>query len=173
MCAHDCDGCAKHKNEDKQWKHDFPIDWEKDHYVTRREMVKFLTLGSAFLVAANGLMAVAGKLAKPQNYQRQTVALASAVPVNSSVLFRYPTEADPCILVRTKADQFVAYSQVCTHLSCAVVHRADENTLFCPCHYGFFEVEGGRPTGGPPTRRLPRIVLEQQGDVLFATGVEV
>jgi arsenite oxidase small subunit len=172
MCANQCDGC-KNKNEDRQWKHDFPIEWEKDHYVTRREMVKFLTLGSAFLVAANGVMAVAGRLAGREAFSRKSVALASAVPVNSSVLFRYPTEADPCIMVRTKEDTFVAYSQVCTHLSCAVVHRPEENTLFCPCHYGYFEVAEGRPTAGPPTRRLPRITLEQQGDVIFATGVEV
>jgi arsenite oxidase small subunit len=172
MCAKDCEGCNK-KNQDRQWKHDFPIEWEKDHYVTRREMVKFLTLGSAFLVAANGLMAVAGRLAHPEQFQRKTVALASAVPNNSSVLFRYPTEADPCIMVRNREGVLVAYSQVCTHLSCAVVHKPDENTLFCPCHQGFFDIEGGRPTGGPPTRRLPKILLAQEGDVIFATGVEV
>jgi Rieske Fe-S protein len=172
MCAENCGDCKK-KNEGRQWKQDFPIEWEKDHYVTRREMVKFLTLGSAFLVAANGVMALAGKIARPESFQRKYVGLASAVPTNSSVLFKYPTEADPCIMVRTKANEFVAYSQVCTHLSCAVVHRAEENTLFCPCHHGYFDIAEGRPTAGPPTRKLPRITLEQQGDVIFATGVEV
>jgi nitrite reductase/ring-hydroxylating ferredoxin subunit len=172
MNDHGCDECTK-KNADKQWKRDFPIEWEKDHYVTRREMVKFLTLGSAFLVMANGVMAIAGRLAKPGAFQRRTVALASAVPVNSSVLFRYPTDEDPCILVRGTDGQLVAYSQVCTHLSCAVVHRPEEGVLFCPCHHGYFEIVEGRPTAGPPTRRLPRITLEQSGDVIFATGVEV
>jgi arsenite oxidase small subunit len=172
MPKENCEGCS-HKNEHRQWKQDFPIEWEKDHYVTRREMVKFLTLGSAFLVAANGVMAIAGRLARPQEFQRKSVALASAVPVNSSVLFKYPTEADPCIMVRTKENEFVAYSQVCTHLSCAVVHKAEENTLFCPCHHGYFEIAEGRPIAGPPTRKLPRITLMQEGDVVFATGVEV
>src|SRR3982751_6817589 len=101
MCAKDCEGCDK-KNENKQWKRDFPIEWEKDHYVTRREMVKFLTLGSAALVLANSVMAVAGPLARPGSFQRKSVALLSALPANSSVLFRYPTEEDPCILVRRK-----------------------------------------------------------------------
>ncbi len=172
MPKENCEGCS-HKNEHRQWKQDFPIEWEKDHYVTRREMVKFLTLGSAFLVAANGVMAIAGRLARPQEFQRKSVALASAVPVNSSVLFKYPTEADPCIMVRTKENEFVAYSPVCTHLSCAVVHKAEENTLFCPCHHGYFEIAEGRPIAGPPTRKLPRITLMQEGDVVFATGVEV
>jgi arsenite oxidase small subunit len=172
MCAKDCDGCVK-KNADRQWKRDFPIEWEKDHYVTRREMVKFLTLGSAFLVAANGFIALAGRLARPGSFHRQSVALASALSENSSVLFRYPTNEDPCILLRSKDGQLAAYSQVCTHLSCAVVHRPEENALFCPCHHGYFDVSAGHPIAGPPTRRLPRITLEQSGDVIFATGVEV
>lgn len=172
MPDHGCDGCTK-KNAEKQWKRDFPIEWEKDHYVTRREMVKFLTLGSAFLMLANGVMAVAGRWIKPRAFPRKTVALASAVPMNTSVLFRYPTEEDSCILIRGNDGKLVAYSQVCTHLSCAVVHRPDEGVLFCPCHHGYFELAGGRPIAGPPTRKLPRITLDQSGDVIFATGVEV
>jgi nitrite reductase/ring-hydroxylating ferredoxin subunit len=172
MSTEKCEGC-NHKNEHRQWKQDFPVEWEKDHYVTRREMVKFLTLGSAFLVAANGLLAIAGKLAHPQEFQRKGVALVPAVPVNSSVLFRYPTDQDPCIMVRVSESEFVAYSQVCTHLSCAVIHVPEENTLLCPCHKGYFNVGEGLPTAGPPTRRLPRITLERIGDVIFATGVEV
>jgi len=169
MCSQKCDDCPK---RDPQWRKDFPIDWENDHYVTRREMVKFLTLGSAFLVVANGAMAIAGKLTHPEAFTRKSIALGSALPPNSSALFRYPTESDPCILVRTKQGELVAYSQVCTHLSCAVIHRPEEETLFCPCHRGYFELSGGRPTAGPPERPLPRITLEQTGDVIFATGVE-
>jgi Rieske Fe-S protein len=33
-------------------------------------------------------------------------------------------------------------------------------------------VAEGRPYAGPPTRPLPRIKLEQEGDDLFAVGVE-
>src|SRR5579872_4919412 len=159
----DCNGCKKHT----QWREDFPIEWERDHYVTRREMVKFLTLGSAFLVVVNGAMAVAGRFLHPGQFQRKMVTLASAVPMNAAVLLRFPTEEDPCILVHDKLGRFVAYSQVCTHLSCAVIHKPEEDTLFCPCHNGYFNIHEGRPTAGPPTRRLPRIVLEQEGDVIF------
>lgn len=174
MCSKKCEGCAdKEEVAAKQWKQDFPVEWEKDHYVTRREMVKFLTLGSAFLVAANALMAVVGKFTHSFQPAKKSVALASALSANSSVLFRYPTEQDPCILVRGKDGAFVAYSQVCTHLSCAVVHKAEEETLYCPCHHGYFDVASGRPTAGPPTVPLPRIRLQQEGDVIFATGVEV
>ena len=66
-----------------------------------------------------------------------------------------------------------AYSQVCTHLSCAVVHRPDERALACPCHKGSFSSADGQPLAEPPTRRLPRIVIEQRGDEIVATGIEV
>ena len=37
-------------NKTEKWRKDFPIEWEGDNYVSRREMVKFLTLGSFLLV---------------------------------------------------------------------------------------------------------------------------
>ena len=156
-----------------KWRTDFPIEWEGDHYVTRREMVKFLTLGSLVLAAANWVVAVAGRMFKRESYAGQVIGSAAELEQKGSLLFRYPTDKDPCIAVRTPEGKLVAYSQVCTHLSCAVVYNKDENQLLCPCHRGSFNVDQGMPTGGPPTRRLPRIEIEQRGDQLYAKGVEV
>lgn len=156
-----------------QWREDFPIQWDNDHYVTRRELTRFLTLGSALLAGANCVIAAVGMVGKTGTLEQKRIAVASEVPPGGSLLFRYPTEEDPCILVRKESGEFQAYSQVCTHLSCAVIYRAEEKTLFCPCHHGYFSLESGEPTAGPPTRRLPRIRLEQRGDDLFATGIEV
>ncbi|MGB8130516.1 MAG: hypothetical protein WCG81_12055 [Candidatus Angelobacter sp.] len=39
-----CFECRKKKTA--RWREDFPVNWESDNYVTRREMVKFLALGS-------------------------------------------------------------------------------------------------------------------------------
>lgn len=165
----ECDGCK----EQSRWREDFPIQWDKDAYVTRREMVKFLTLGSLTIAGANFIAAAVPRLQNPEEFPRVRIASAREIAENESWLLRYPTDQDPCILVRDPHGALVAYSQVCTHLSCAVVHRPEENTLFCPCHRGYFSVEEGRPTAGPPTRALPRIKLEQIGDEIFATGVEV
>jgi len=57
-----------------------------------------------------------------------------------SKLFSYPTVEDPCILVRQNNGDLVADSQVCTHLSCAVVRNEKENVLFCPCHHSYFNL---------------------------------
>ncbi len=164
-----------HQPNAPRWREDFPIQWERDQYVTRRELTKFLALGSALLAGVSAVIAVVGNWMRRvgSTAPRVRIGLASAIPAGGSVLFRYPTEEDPCILIRTPDGALKAYSQVCTHLSCAVVHRPGTETLFCPCHQGYFSVSEGRPTAGPPTRRLPRILLEQRGDEIHAVGKEV
>jgi nitrite reductase/ring-hydroxylating ferredoxin subunit len=160
--------------ERTRYERDFPIEWARDHYVTRRELAKFLTLGSALLAVATGAIAAMarfgrrGAAAPPLR-----IASAAAIPPGGSTLFRYPTEEDPCILIRSSDGALRAYSQVCTHLSCAVVHKPDDDELFCPCHHGHFSATDGRPTAGPPTRRLPVIRCEIKNGEVFAVGKEV
>ncbi len=156
-----------------RWREDFPVRWDEDHYVTRRELAKFLTLGSGLLAGANVLIAFIGLNAEIPKPPVQRIAAAADIPPGGSLLFRYPTADDPCILLRDRSGRLDAYSQVCTHLSCAVVHRPDEQALACPCHKGSFSSADGKPLAGPPTRRLPRIVIEQRGADLVATGIEV
>jgi len=95
------------------------------------------------------------------------------LPIGQSLVFAYPEEQDECLLVRTGANNFVAFGQECTHLSCAVVPEPEKKRFLCPCHNGSFDLETGRPLAGPPRRPLPRILLEIRGDALYATGVEV
>lgn len=161
-------GCPLH-----QWQEDFPVDWVDDVYVTRRDLTKILTFGSVLLAGATGLLAAIGLNERPVDFPSVRIASADAVTPGRSLLFRYPTDDDPCILVCDPEGQFRAYSQVCTHLACAVVYRREENVLFCPCHNGGFNVVAGDPIFGPPTRRLPRVRLERRGADLFAVGLEV
>ena len=166
---------VEEKDQAKQppkWRQDFPIEWEGDHYITRREMVKFMTLGSVLLAAANWIAALAAGWVRRGSNAERYIGSASALEQTGSLLFRYPMDADPCIAVRTPEGKLVAYSQVCTHLSCAVIYDKNENALLCPCHRGAFSIESGRPTAGPPERPLPRIQIEQRGDQLYAIGKE-
>src|SRR5262249_29598637 len=100
------------------------------------------------------------------------VASIDDLPVGGARTFAYPTAQDPCILVRAADRTFVAYSQKCTHLSCAVVPRVSEGVIRCPCHEGAFDLADGRPIAGPPRRPLSRVTLQLRGRELFATGVE-
>ena len=166
---------AKRRTHLPRWRDDFPIRWDEDHYVTRRELAKFLTLGSAVLVGANAALSVFAHTRTERSHPPKRVASADALAPGESLLFRYPTEDDPCILVRTHAGALVAFSQVCTHLSCAVVYRKSDDRLFCPCHNGLFECgegkTGAQPLAGPPERPLPRVLLDVHDGDVFATGI--
>jgi Rieske Fe-S protein len=156
-----------------RWREDFPVRWDEDNYMTRRELAKFLTLGSGLIAGVNVLIAFVGLTREIPDTPEREVARADDVSPGGSLVFHYPTADDPCILVRDASGRFEAFSQVCTHLSCAVVHRPDEQELACPCHKGSFSSVDGRPLAGPPTRRLPRIRIEQRGAMIVATAVEV
>jgi Rieske Fe-S protein len=157
----------------ERWREDFPVQWEADHYLTRRELAKFLTLGSALLTGATGALALASRMTARAEWPATRIPAAASLLPGSSVLFRYPTDADPCILIKTGRGELKAYSQVCTHLSCAVRYEAGANTIECPCHRGFFAVDDGRPVAGPPTRALARVRLESRRDGVYATAMEV
>jgi Rieske Fe-S protein len=74
--------------------------------------------------------------------------------------------------VRPREDQILAYSQLCTHLSCAVIPEMAAGVLRCPCHEGFFDMATGRNIAGPPPRPLPRIRLQIENGEVWATGVD-
>ena len=94
------------------------------------------------------------------------------IPVQGVKLFTYPGPEDSCILVRTSEDRYAAFSQKCTHLSCAVYYVAEKRRLECPSHQGYFSIEDGSVLQGPPTRPLPRVILERRGTELIAIGID-
>ena len=155
------------------WRQDFPIDWPQDLYVERRDFLKFMVLTSAaFTVGQFWIVA--------QNWYRrhsgqpplQRIASMDDLAVGAALGFTYPNEHEPCLLVRVSDREFVAFNQKCTHLSCAVIPRPDENSFFCPCHEGRFDLRTGAPTAGPPRRPLTRVVLETRGRDIYAVGVD-
>lgn len=160
-------------DEQPRWRKDFPIDWPRDQFVARRDFVKFLVLTSGAFVVGQGWIA-AQHLVRRNRPAPPRVRIASLadVPVGTARMFHYPGEHDPCLLIQPRAGVLVAFSQLCTHLSCAVVPKVEDNVLHCPCHEGYFDLETGRNIAGPPPRPLPRIELEVQGDDVFAIGVQ-
>jgi nitrite reductase/ring-hydroxylating ferredoxin subunit len=156
------------------WAEEFSIHAPEDRYVLRRQFTKFLTLTSFGMLVGNGWIWVKSLLARsPDQYPRTAVASSSDVPPGGVKLFRYPTPQDACIMVRKPDGQLVAYSQKCTHLSCAVYYSKNNNRLECPCHEGYFSIETGRVLQGPPPRPLPKILITEQDGEIVATGVDL
>jgi len=156
------------------WRQDFPIDRPEDRYVERREFMKFMVLTSlAFTVGQIWIAAQNWLRRRRGQPPMRRIARIDDLRIGSALLFSYPTDAEPCVLLRPAADSIVGYSQECTHLSCAVIPRADAGMLRCPCHDGFFDARTGRPIAGPPRRPLPRVIIEVRGSDVYATGVEL
>ena len=154
------------------WRDEFSVFTADERYVNRRQLTKFLTLTSFAMLIGNFWILVRSWFYRRPLYPARAVARVGEIPVGGVKLFRYPGADDACILVRTEPDRYTAFSQKCTHLSCAVYYSKGENRLECPCHEGYFSVADGRVLQGPPARPLPRIVLTRQGAELVATGVE-
>jgi arsenite oxidase small subunit len=154
------------------WQDEFPVFTADERYVNRRQFTKFLTLTSFAMLAGNIWILARSLFYRSPSYPQQAVAAANELAVGGVKMFTYPTGQDPCILVRTGGDSFVAYSQKCTHLSCAVYYAKEQNRLECPCHQGFFSVADGSVLQGPPQRALPRVVLEMKAGQLVAIRME-
>src|SRR5579863_8439350 len=96
------------------WQDEFPIYTADERYVNRRQFTKFLTLTSFAMLAGNLWILARSFFHRPPSYAPQVIAAAGEVPVGGVRIFAYPTPADPCILVRTGAASYAAYSQKCT-----------------------------------------------------------
>lgn len=165
---------GKPHEQQPKWRRDFPIDVPQDNYVARRDFLKFMVLTSGaftvgqFWIGLDHLLS-RGRGAPPQ---RAIIAL-DELPVGGSHRFHYPTEDDPCLLVRTDEETVLAYSQKCTHLACAVQPDVEAGKFHCPCHNGWFNMADGQPIAGPPQRPLPRIHVELRDGMIYATGLEL
>jgi Rieske Fe-S protein len=154
------------------WRDEFAVDAARERYVSRRQFGKFLGLTSLAMFAGQVWILAKSWFAATPAFPEAPVAHAEEVPVGGVKLFSYPGPHDPCILVHPEAGRFVAYSQKCTHLACAVRPRVDEGIIHCPCHEGIFDLASGRPLAGPPRRPLPLVHIDVRGGQIYATGVE-
>jgi Rieske Fe-S protein len=64
-------------------------------------------------------------------------------------------------LIRLK-ETFLALSQVCTHLGCAVQWNEEDGRFECHCHGAIFNVQG-EVLAGPPPRPLDYFPVEISG----------
>lgn len=160
------------KKDPALWREEFSIFKADEAYVTRRQLTKFLTLTSLGMFAGNIWILSKSWMRKAIAFPVQTVARAGEIPVGGVKLFNYPGPADQCIMVRTAEEEYVAYSQKCTHLSCAVYYSRERNQLICPCHTGAFSIKDGSVIQGPPPRPLPRVILDRRGSDLVAIRMQ-
>lgn len=64
---------------------------------------------------------------------------------------------------------YIALSNICTHLGCRVRWISDSEKFFCPCHNAVFDKQGN-VVSGPPPRPLDRYQVKVEGSQLFILG---
>lgn len=144
---------------------DFPYERNDEAQVARREFCNFLGVTSAALFLSSAGFAAKSYLDSRNAESLPLVRIADAETLapNSSLNFRYPTEKDSAILIRTVDGEYHAYGQKCTHLACPVYYERNHGRLECPCHEGGFDAATGKVLYGPPPRPLDLIEIEVRG----------
>ncbi len=72
-------------------------------------------------------------------------------------------------VVTENGRDYVALSNICTHLGCRVRWIADQGQFFCPCHNAVFDKDGN-VLDGPPPRPLDHYEIKVEDDQLYVLG---
>jgi arsenite oxidase small subunit len=171
---------------------------------TRRNFLKLIMTFSGLLVIG-GVAAIAKSITNSaqgmnnpvgtKSFPRVKVAQLADLSINQPVVFAYPLDNEPNILVKLgqKADggvgpdgDLVAFSGVCQHLGCIYAfqapgtspacnasYRAAGPEGYCCCHGSVFDfLHGAKVLSGPSPMPQPQVLLEvdESGNV-YATGM--
>lgn len=149
---------------------------------------RFLLAGGTVVAVATlgGLpgMAEAAQMLRA-GYERRKVGSVSALQKGIPVEFAYPYPEVRNLLVQLGAEagggvgpgkDIVAFNQQCTHMggSLAGTYKDRHQVLGpCPLHLTTFDLtRHGMVVSGHATESLPQIVLEIEGDDIYAVGVQ-
>lgn len=157
---------------------------EENNNLNRRNFMK-LSLGAigTFIASVLGIPAL-GYVASPTLKVEETqnwiqIGSASKVEIGLPTLFKAKItrqtgwivdqqEISVYILTNNGRD-FIALSNVCTHLGCRVRWVGEQGGFFCPCHNAQFDITG-EVLSGPPPRPLDRYEVKVENDHLFILG---
>ena len=138
--------------------------------VTHRRRILGVLVGSGVLASlASVLYPIFKFLLPPGTGELDADAIAARageLAPNSSKIFRYGQR--PGILVRLSDGSYRAFSAVCTHLNCTVQYRARERDIWCACHNGVYNLQGGN-VSGPPPRPLEQFEVHVRGQEIVVT----
>lgn len=76
------------------------------------------------------------------------VCKVSDIAPGQSKTFRLANK--PGLLIQDSNGNYHALNATCSHLGCTVQFRPKEADVFCACHLGQFDLDGGYVAGPPP-----------------------
>ena len=159
-----------------KWREDFPFESEGDDFITRRDFTRFLTIISAGFVTGNAWILWKSRRHRDPATPVVDICRTSDLEPGKWMVFHYPDDKSPAMLIRRTNGEFIAFLQKCTHLACPVAYEKNRDgggeSLSCHCHNGTFDIENGEGISGPPKglRPLPKLELRIDGDRVLAVG---
>lgn len=152
--------------------------------INRRDFLGMVTWSIGGLIgAAMGIPAIAYILGpvlqrdRAQNWIR--LGAISKVEIGTPTLFKAKIERKTgwivseeeiaAFVLTENGRDFIAMSNVCTHLGCRVRWIAGQEQFLSPCHNGIFD-KVGNVVSGPPPRPLDRYEVKVENDQLFILG---
>jgi menaquinol-cytochrome c reductase iron-sulfur subunit len=157
---------------------------KNDKKMNRRDFLGVLTAAiSGIIGLAIGIPAVSyilGPALKEDEDQTWIpVALASKVEIGIPTLFKINIQQKAgwiandlefsFYIFTENGRDFVAMSNVCTHLGCRVRWVDSQEQFFCPCHNAIFD-KNGLVVTGPPPEPLTRYEVKEEDGQLFILG---
>lgn len=152
--------------------------------LTRRDWLKGAIAAMGSIIGASiGIPAIAYvvgpalKKAEQQNWVR--LGSVAKIPLGEPTLFKFSVKVQTgwivdeqeisVYILTANGRDFVALSNVCTHLGCRVRWISDNKQFFCPCHNAVFG-DDGTVISGPPPRPLDRYETKVEDDQLYILG---
>lgn len=160
------------------------METDQTNQIDRRQFMSLATWAIGVLIGAGlGIPAIAYIIGpalqgdKDQGWIRvgSTVKIELKIPTLFKVKIERQTgwivnEEELSIYVLTDdGREFMAMSNICTHLGCRVRWIADRDQFFCPCHNGVFG-RNGEIISGPVPRPLDRYQIKVEDDQLYILG---
>jgi menaquinol-cytochrome c reductase iron-sulfur subunit len=149
--------------------------------ISRRDFMKFATWAIGGLISAGmsipAIAYIIGPAVQSRNAQNlmrlgSTTKIELGTPTLFKVKLKHQTgwiieEKELSVHVLTENGRdFIAMSNICTHLACRVRWVADQEQFFCPCHNAVFAKDGS-VISGPPPRPLDRYEVKVEQDQIF------
>lgn len=148
---------------------------------------RFLSAGiaaiGALISAGFGIPAIAYIIApalkRAQAAEWLRLGAAAKVELDTPTLFKTRVERKAgwivdeeeisVYLLTSNGRDFIAMSNICTHLGCRVRWIAAQEQFFCPCHNAAFD-KFGEVASGPPPKALDRFEVKVEDGQLFMRG---
>ncbi len=160
-----------------------PQETQNDE-VSRRTFLSTVTVAiGALITAGMGIPAVAyiigPALKRAEEQEWISIGSTSKVELGTPTLFKAKVERQTgwitdeqelsVYLLTEDGRDYVAMSNICTHLGCRVRWIDEQGQFFCPCHSGVF-AKDGTVLAGPPPRPLDRYDVRVEEGTIYILG---